>query len=382
VKRAAVDTKGLASTPLLSPNYFHDFVLEPRSGDRNTARNLMKTFATVSLGLVLFLAKASGEPVELPLRRTLVRGHPIYSVPVRVGSTLIDTGVDTGSTGLRVLPNVLKPQDAQAGEQPDSEAYGSGVKIDGVVGIAQIAFGNRAGQGLIQLIRTVGCVQRQPNCPATRVGGLEHYRLMGQGIPDAGFNAIAGLRFAPSPPGKTAHPLVEIGVSRFLIELPRRADTTGRMVLDPAPGDTQNFVELPNAQEVFGTAQANTVPGCLVNLTNNQSICGTMLLDTGAPGISANVPGGENSDWPPGTPGRIVFGDGHGRTLASMDFTSGPMQYARVHVSSAAPEQKRAYLSIGVTPFLAFSVLYDATRHGIALRPRPQAQGEPIGRVP
>jgi hypothetical protein len=340
----------------------------------------MKTFAVVLLGLVALSAKASADPVELPLRKA--QKIPAFSVPVRVGSTLIETGVDTGSTGLRVLPNVLKAQDAQAGERPDVYSYTSGIEIDGVVGTAQIAFGARAGQGLFQMIRTVGCVQRQPNCPFTRVGGLEHYRIMGQGIPDVGFKAIAGLGFAPAQPGMPAQPLEEIGVSRFLIELPRGSDAKGRLVLDPAPGDTQNFVELPNAQDESGKPQRNRVPGCLVNLKINQSICGNMLLDSGAPGISASVAGGANADWPPGTPGRIVFGDGHGRVLASMDFTSGPGQFSQVHAGSAGPEQARASISLGLTPYLAFSVLYDLTRHTIALRPRPQMPGAPPGRVP
>lgn len=343
-------------------------------------KNFMKTFAIVLLALVPFWASAAAEPVELPLRKA--EKLPIFSVPVRVGSTLIETGVDTGSTGLRVLPNVLKAQDAQAGETPDVYSYGSGIRLDGVVGTAEIGFGNRTGQGFIQIVRTVGCVQRQPNCPATRVGGLEHYRLMGQGIPDVGFKAIAGLGFASPQSGRPAQPLEEIGVSRFLIDLPRGGDAKGRLVLDPALGDTQNFVELPNAQDESGKAQAARVPGCLVNLTNNQSICGSMLLDTGAPGISVNVPGGADADWPPGTPGRIIFGDGHGRVLASEDFTSGPAQFAHVHISSAGPERTRASLSLGLTPYLAFSVLYDLTRRTIAIRPRPPAAGAPVGRVP
>ncbi len=323
---------------------------------------------------------STAQPVELPLRKA--EKLPIFSVPVRVGSTVIETGVDTGSTGLRVLPNVLKAQDAQAGETPEVYSYTSGIKIDGVVGTAEIAFGKRAGQGFIQMIRTVGCVPRQPNCPATRVGGVEHYGIMGQGIPDAGFKAIAGLGFAPPRPGKPGQPLEEIGVSRFLIELPREGNAKGRLVLDPAPGDTQNFVELPNAQNESGEANTNRVPGCLVNLTNNQSICGSMLLDTGAPGISASGPGVANADWPAGTPGRIVFGDGHGRVLASEDFTAGPKQFSHVHTTSAGPEQKQASMSIGLTPYLAFSVLYDLKRHTIALRPRPPAAGMPAGRVP
>jgi hypothetical protein len=359
---------------------FEVWFLKRCSGSCNTTKHFMKTFMIAFLGFLSFLANAAAEPVELPLRKA--DGLPAFSVPVRVGSTLIETGIDTGSTGLRVLPNVLKAEDAQASERPDIYAYGSGIRIEGVVGTAQIAFGNRAGQGLIQMIRTVGCVPRQPNCPATRVGGVEHYRIMGQGIPDMGFKAIAGLGFAPPQPGKPGQPLEEIGVSRFLIELPRDGNAKGRLVLDPAASDTQNFVELPNAQDESGAAQTNRVPGCLVNLTSNQSICGSMLLDTGAPGISASGPGGANADWPPGTPGRIIFGDGHGRVLASEDFTSGPKQFSHVHTSSAGPEQKRASLSIGLTPYLAFSVLYDLTRHTIAVRPRPPAAGAPVGRVP
>jgi hypothetical protein len=361
------------------PAHILFWILRSRSGNRHTTKDFMKIFAIVLLGCMSFLTNAFAEPVELPLRKA--DKLPIFGVSVRVGSTFIETGVDTGSTGLRILPNVLGARDAQVTDRPDVYAYGSGIRIAGVVGTAQVAFGPRAGQGLFQMIRTVGCLPRQPNCPATRVGGQEHYRLMGQGIPDVGFKAIAGLGFASPQPGAPGQPLEEIGVSRFLIELPRGENTRGRLVLDPAPGDTQNFVELPNEQDESGKVQTNRVPGCLVNLTNNQSICGSMLLDTGAPGISADVPGGANAEWPPGTPGRIVFGDGHGRVLASEDFVSGPMQFARVHTSSAGPERKRASLSIGLTPYLAFSVLYDLTRQTIAVRPRPPAAGAPVGRV-
>ena len=99
----------------------------------------MKTLAIVLLVYAAFSARTSAQTVELPLRETLLQRpgqHPraIYSMPVRVGSTLIETGVDTGSIGLRVLPNVLKPEDAQAGEQPKTYGYESGNKIDGVVG--------------------------------------------------------------------------------------------------------------------------------------------------------------------------------------------------------------------------------------------------------
>jgi hypothetical protein len=206
--------------------------------------------------------------------------------------------------------------------------------------------------------------------------------LQGQGIPDAGFKAIAGLRFQPAKPGASDNPLVEIGVHRYLIDPPRRDDTNGRIVLDPDPRDTQDFVALPNAAEVFGAGFATTVPGCLVNLSTNQSICGEILLDTGAPGIVAHVPGATDADWPLNTPTRLIFGDGHGHALAVEDFTAGPVHFGHVHITGAPQQQARAYISAGVTPYLAFSVLYDADRRGVALRPRPQTADAPVGKLP
>jgi hypothetical protein len=353
------------------------------------AAAIVTTIAAVTLppAIIRAIAEPSPQAVEIPLRQTLLRlpsglQRPIYSVPVRIGSTLIDTGVDTGSTGLRVLPNVLAPQDAQAGTQSETYSYESGIKLDGVVGTAPIAFGTRAGSGFLQLVRTVGCTMKKPDCPATRVGGPEHYGLQGQGIPDAGFKAIAGLRFQQAKPGSTDNPFVEIGVHRYLIDLPRRDEPNGRIVLDPNPLDTQDFVELPNAADVFGAGFATTVPGCLVNLGTNQGICGEILLDTGAPGIVAHVPGAADGDWPLNTPARFIFGDGHGHAFAVEDFTAGPVHFGHVHISAAPPQQARAYISAGVTPYLAFSVLYDTDRHGIALRPRPQATNAPVGKLP
>jgi hypothetical protein len=351
----------------------------------------MKTLAIVLLVCAAFSARTSAQTVELPLRETLLQRpgqHPraIYSMPVRVGSTLIETGVDTGSIGLRVLPNVLKPEDAQAGEQPETYGYESGNKIDGVVGTARIALGDRAAEGRLQLIRTLGCYPNRPHCPATQVGGPEHFGLMGQGIPDAGFKAIAGLGFMQPKPGAPDNPFVELGVNRYLIDLPRSEGVTGRIILDPSAEDTKDFVELPNANadEIFGTAAPpDTVPGCLVKLEDSQMICGSLLFDSAAaPGIRVRLPGGQRGEWPLDTPGRIIFDDGHGHTLASEDFVAGPTHSADVYISGAPPQQTQPIIHVGVVPYLAFSVLYDVTRHGLALRPLPEAPGAPVGRVP
>ena len=97
---------------------------------------------------------------------------------------------------------------------------------------------------------------------------------MGQGIPDAGFKAIAGLGFMQPKPGAPDNPFVELGVNRYLIDLPRSEGVTGRIILDPSAEDTKDFVELPNANadEIFGTAAPpDTVPGCLGPLVDGCS---------------------------------------------------------------------------------------------------------------
>lgn len=325
---------------------------------------------------------------ELPIRQTVLQKtggpeRPIYGVPVRIGATVVETGLDTGSIGLRILPHTLQPGDARPTSQTDSYAYGSGVRLTGVVGAARIGFGGEVGLGNVQLVETVDCLDAQPHCPASQVGGQENYGLQGQGIPGAGFRAIAGLRFTPPKPGLPANPLVAIGAERYLIQLPRRGEAFGSLVVDPAADETEGFVALPDAGAAFGDAEpANTVPGCLRSQTTGREICGAILFDTGAPGIHVTLPSGRFEDWPLGTPARLVLGDGAGRALAVADFTAGPVHYGHVGGGLPRPGLSRPFLSVGVTPFLAFAVLYEKGRHGIAVRPRPPMPGGPAGYIP
>jgi hypothetical protein len=103
-------------------------------------------------------------------------------------------------------------------------------------------------------------------------------------------------------PGAPDNPFVELGVNRYLIDLPRSEGVTGRIILDPSAEDTKDFVELPNANadEIFGTAAPpDTVPGCLVKLEDSQMICGSLLFDSAvAPGIRVRLPGGQRGEWP------------------------------------------------------------------------------------
>lgn len=88
------------------------------------------------------------------------------------------------------------------------------------------------------------------------------------------------------------------------------------------------------------------------------------------------------SDGPFGTPARLVLGDGHGRALAVEDFTAGPVHDGHVGGGASPPELRCPFISVGVTPFLGFSVLYDTQRSGLAVRPRAPIPGGPVTFLP
>lgn len=73
----------------------------------------------VALLLTLVASGAHAEPAAAQRAEVTVRevvlsdGMRRYAVPIRVGATDILAGLDSGSTGLRILPNVLKPGDVQ-----------------------------------------------------------------------------------------------------------------------------------------------------------------------------------------------------------------------------------------------------------------------------
>ena len=74
-----------------------------------------------SFGLALALVSAAEasahaqEPVraKVPIREVILSdGAHRYGVPITVGATQIEAGLDTGSSGLRIVPNVVSASDA------------------------------------------------------------------------------------------------------------------------------------------------------------------------------------------------------------------------------------------------------------------------------
>jgi hypothetical protein len=306
----------------------------------------------------------------------LSNGARRYSIPVKVGGVSIEAGLDTGSTGLRILPGVLGPQDAAASRRAESYAYASGSRYDGVVGEARLAVGGLAGQAPVQLIEQLGCMPRFPHCPVSRVPAAQ-YGVQSDGLPNEGFRAILGANMAPA---RVGNPFLALGARRWIVELPRPGEgQPGRLILNPTDAELAGYVTVPLAaiharQE--GGGIHDSVPGCLVNSRTQARACGAVLLDSGAPGIRV-LNSGLAQVWAEGTPAQIVFLDVAGHALAAERLTIGERAHAS-HLSFAAePQAPGVVIFAGLSPYFAFSVLYDSTRQAIGLKARTPAAGGP-----
>lgn len=302
----------------------------------------------------------------VPIREVVIPdgGDVRYAITITVNGVPFEVGLDTGSTGLRLLPRAVRNARVEAGEQPERYSYTSGVLLQGSRTMARVRLGAAAGIVAIHAIERVSCVQAKPDCPASRIPP-QAYGLMGSGRPRAGFPAIVGIRLQE---GRIPNPMAALGVRRWIVHLPQHGQGDGLLVLNPDARDTAGFVSLRP-----GAGSSGTVGSCLMALAPPPArICGPTLLDTGAPGLTvrgAKVP----SNWAPQLPARITFvpeaaGSAPALTFRSVDRAHGAHATFMPDRHLARPE-----ISAGTLPFYAFDVLFDGDHQTIAVRPNRNA---------
>ena len=171
--------------------------------------------ASGDAGSVISSASAAPRRVEVPIhQRVLSDGTVRYWIPVRIGNSRpIETMLDSGSIGLRILPGAISPDNYSMTDRPSTYGYGSGVRLNGNVANARVEIGGMAGEAptAIQVVRTVDCFEKKPKCPASRIPQAA-YGLGGDGLANQGFKAIIGIEMPP--PGKEQpvfNPITHIG---------------------------------------------------------------------------------------------------------------------------------------------------------------------------
>jgi hypothetical protein len=306
----------------------------------------------VVLALMAIPSPGLAQRVELPVREVdLPNGDRRFAVSLTIDGQTQDVGIDTGSTGLRVLPRGLGPAGRTAKGARVSYSYGSGTAFEGEAVSLPVAAGVVAGTIKVMRIDAVGCVQQRPDCPASRVAPAQ-FGIQGDGIAGQGFTAILGIRLQRDA---VANPFEQLGVHRWLVELPTNLAAPGRIVLNPSDEEAAGYAKL----DVDGEG---TTAGCL---NGPQQICGRALFDTGAAGLRV-IRAEPFRPWPNGTRASLAVGEGAQRQ--SFDLRIGRRDQASALAYTPGPRETR--LSFGFAPYYHWSVLYDADRHQIGLKAR------------
>lgn len=308
---------------------------------------------------------ASGR-AEVPIRQLQLSDGTIrYAIPISVGGQPVLVGLDTGSAGLRLLLG------AQAGLQSTGKAnhepFGSGIVLDGPIARGQIAVGNRSGVIGVQQVLDVHCLKGGNACAARL--GIARYRVMGDGLSGEGFLGIIGIK--PNLDAIPRNPLIPLGIHRWIVSLPQPGSgRPGALVLNPDARDEAGFRPVPSGQN------PGQVLACFYRPTPSPvRACGNAILDTGAPGV-----GVFNAGMVPqamaGAPARFVFGAPDARSPGMTLRLNDRRQMTR-YSASDKPGGQATQLRMGVTPYLAYDILYDADRGTIAVRARTSFPGGP-----
>lgn len=324
----------------------------------------------VALFLAAFLALCSAAPavagspiarVEVPIRRVVLsNGERRFVVTLRIAGREVEAGLDSGSTGLRVLPRALPPEAIGAKGEQVRYSYGSGVTFAGRAISVPVGIGASGDIPVrIQRVDKLGCKPEKPDCAGVRVP-IETFGIQGDGLQGEGFAAILGVGLKDDPVPNT---LQALGARRWIIDLPRPGDAApGRLILNPDDAEIATYRSVKMLSD-----DGNTIAGCIAFEAPEKPICGPARLDTGAPGLRV-VDGGRHAPVAQGTPARLVIGDRSGGF--GVDVVIGRREQASRLTFEQDPRFGQTQLFFGLAPYFAWSILYDPGARTIGLKAR------------
>jgi hypothetical protein len=316
---------------------------------------------------------------EVPIQQvTLSDGTIRYWIRVKIGNTSVDSLLDTGTTGLRILPDVISRADTTKGPG-DSISVGPGIVFEGEISSGTVAVGSFSAEMPFQLIDKVQCGPNLPNCRATQVP-FDEYGIGADGLPGEGFHALIGTKMGPSD---IANPLVAIGARRWIVELPRPGATkSGKLVLNPRDDEVSGYTYIPIVNPTRYDALHDAVKGCLQRAGSTAKACGVLTFDTGASRVdvvNASIAIRYGGNWPRNTQAEFELFEGD-KARAAVSFEAG----MKANASQVFFDEYNGIGTIifaGVAPYFAFDVLYDPSRNAIGLKPRVIELDMPTGRL-
>ena len=323
---------------------------------------------------------AAGERIDVPIKQTVRDGVVRYSIPVIIGGKTLDAMIDTGSTGLRVLGDGL-PTSSYTPTTPAGEySFANGEDLIGPLAVATIGLGDETHTASVQLgiVDGIYCIPDTPFCTLLdqqrRTGHTSDEMINAEVIGNGAFGGIAGISL-PSPTLSTGvpNPLLSFGKSWILIlPLPGQS-APGHLIINPTDDETAGFVRFPaGTGSNTGSGRDNPLPGCLVDESNGEKVCGPVIFDTGTPGVMAITDDSRAKDlWPDGRKGGLRFDAPDGAvvsaTFKALDALSLSRVFVGPYVEYKSPPPR---VLAGVEPYLLFDVLYDYANRQVGLKAR------------
>ena len=314
--------------------------------------------AVIPALMLMPLPARAADRVELPVRAvTLSDGTHRFGVPVTIDGRTVEAGLDTGSTGLRIMARGVPG--ATATGSPTRYAYAIGTQFEGEAIALPVAFGAVAGSVKVQRIDRLSCTAAKRDCPVRRNDDPATFGIQANGLPNEGFVAILGINLRGNA---VPNPFEALGVRRWIVELPRPGDPTpGRIVLNPTPADLDGYRRYRLLDD------DNSLAACLSGPPPLGRICGPATLDSGAPGLRV-VDAVRHRPVPSGTSATLTLGDGTDQ--AGMDVQTDRRDQASHLTFEQRPDIRGPRLFFGIAPYFHWSVSYDADAHAIGLKPR------------
>ncbi|WP_420607360.1 hypothetical protein [Novosphingopyxis sp.] len=273
------------------------------------------------------------------------RGAKRFSVTIMVNGEPVEAALDTGSVGLRIVAPAL-PAGAKATGRKARIGFNSGVMLEGSAVRVSVAFaGMNAKPVTVQRIDGASCRKEVPRCDAAGVK-LSAFRIMSDGIPGEGFSAILGIGLRDDPIG---HPLVQVGIDRWIVKLPRTPEEVGHLILNPTDAEVANY------RMVALLPHRNEIEGCLVTAT--KKLCAPTAIDSGAPAITLF---GTSAEDIPESRTSAMLALGSGEDDPKMPIIVGDRSEATLIRARPARRDAESSMSFGIAPYMHWTILYNS----------------------
>ncbi len=287
------------------------------------------------------------------------------------GGAPIEARVDTGSSGVQLLANLLSTTTLNSLSRTQTQITEtfpeSGIQATGYLASATVAFGEAATPSpiLVAVFDQLSCVAGTI-CPAD-AGSLEPYVFNGS-------PCLLGLGMRTS--GGLGNPIVQLpGQPSYIVEAPAFGGDAGTLRIAPSDAEVAAYqvFQLPDggADALQNGAPAwddLALPACVDDETAGTQFCGNALLDTGTPVVEVAWQGTQIIEVSPGTDMSVSIGP-TASPLAQFNVTIGsPPQYGldAFFLAPAAPNFGQLLL-LGLPVFSRYNVLFDQAHGQVGL---------------